>query len=87
MNRRIVFEPGAFEDFNKWSKLDKKLYKKIVELIKDIDRSPFTGLGKPEPLKHELSGFWSRRINEEHRLIYTINDTEIIIAACKYHYE
>ncbi|MBE9212166.1 Txe/YoeB family addiction module toxin [Plectonema cf. radiosum LEGE 06105] len=87
MNRRIVFEPGAFEDFNEWSKLDKKLYKKIVELIKDIDRSPFTGLGKPEPLKHELAGFWSRRINEEHRLIYIINDTEIIIAACKYHYE
>ena len=87
MNRRIVFEPGAFEDFNEWVKLDKKLYKKIVELIKDIDRSPFTGLGKPEPLKHELAGFWSRRINEEHRLVYTINDTEIIIAACKYHYE
>ena len=87
MNRRIVFEPGAFEDFNECVKFDKKLYKKIVELIKDIDRSPFTGLGKPEPLKHELAGFWSRRINEEHRLVYTVNDSEIIIAACKYHYE
>lgn len=87
MNRRVVFEPSAFEDFNEWSKLDKKLYKKIVELIKDVDRSPFTGLGKPEPLKHELSGFWSRRINDEHRLVYTITDTEIIIVACKYHYE
>lgn len=75
MNRRIVFDPSAFENFNERSKLDKKLYKKIVELIKDIDRSPFTGLGKPEPLKHELSSFWSRRINKEHRLIYTINDT------------
>ena len=72
---------------NEWSKLDKKLYKKIVELTKDIDRSPFTGLRKPESLKHELAGFWTRRINEEHRLVYTINDTEITIAACKYHYE
>ena len=51
MNRRVVFEPSAFEDFNEWSKLDKKLYKKIVELIKDVDRSPFTGIGKPEALK------------------------------------
>lgn len=87
MNRRVVFEPSAFEDFNEWSTLDKKLYKKIVELIKDVNRSPFTGLGKPEPLQHELSGFWSRRINDEHRLVYTITDTEIIIVACKYHYE
>lgn len=86
MNRRIVFEPSAFEDFNEWFNLDKKLYKKIVELIKDVDRSPFTGLGKPEPLKYELSGFWSRRINDEHRLVYTITDTEIIIIACRYHY-
>lgn len=60
---------------------------KIVELIKDIDRSPFTGLGKPEPLKYEFSGFWSRRITDEHRLVYQINDREIIIASCKYHYE
>ncbi len=87
MNRRVVFEPSAFEDFNDWSKLDKKLYKKIVELIKDVERSPFSGLGKPEPLKYELSDFWSRRINDEHRLVYTVTDTEIIIAACKYHYE
>ncbi len=86
MNKRVVFEPSAFEDFNDWSKLDKKLYRKIVELIKDIDRSPFIGLGKPEPLKYELSGFWSRRINDEHRLVYTVTDTEIIITACKYHY-
>jgi toxin YoeB len=54
MNRRVVFESSAFEDFNDWAKLDKKLYKKIVELIKDIDRSPFSGMGKPEPLKHEF---------------------------------
>lgn len=55
-----MFEASAFEDFNQWASLDKKMYAKIIELIKDIDRSPFRGLGKPEPLKHELSGFWSR---------------------------
>ena len=86
MSRRIVFESSAFEDFTGWVKLDKKMYRQIVELIKDIDRSPFEGLGKPEPLKYELSGFWSRRINNEHRLVYQVTDTEIIIAACKYHY-
>lgn len=86
MSRKIVFEASAFEDFNQWAKLDKKIYRKIVELIKDIDRSPFLGLGKPEPLKYELSGFWSRRINDEHRLVYQVTDTEIVIIACKYHY-
>ena len=80
MKRRVIFESGAFEDFTEWAQLDKKLHK-IVELLKDIDRSPFAGLGKPEPLKHDLSGFWSRRINDEHRLVYTVTDDEIIIAA------
>lgn len=60
MKRKIVFEASAFEDLNEWVKLDKKIYHKIVDLIKDINRSPFTGLGKPEPLKYELSGYWSR---------------------------
>lgn len=86
MSRRIVFEASAFEDFNEWAKLDKRIYRKIAELIKDIDRSPFLGLGKPEPLKQELSGYWSRRINDEHRLVYKVTDTELIIISCKYHY-
>lgn len=86
MNKKIIFEYPAFEDFNQWAFLDKKIYRKIVNLIRDIQRSPFTGLGKPEPLKHELSGYFSRRITEEHRLIYQVNDHEIIIIACKYHY-
>lgn len=86
MSRKIVFESSAFNDFNDWVKLDKQLYRKIVALIKDIDRSPFTGLGKPEALKHDLKGYWSRRINNEHRLIYKITNEEIIIVACKYHY-
>ena len=87
MKRRVIFESDAFEDFTEWAQIDKKLYKKIVQLLNDIDRSPFTGLGKPEPLKHDLSGFWSRRINDEHRLVYTVTDEEMIIIGCKYHYE
>ncbi|WP_413160874.1 Txe/YoeB family addiction module toxin [Capilliphycus salinus ALCB114379] len=86
MRRRIVFEASAFEDFNIWATQDKKLYGKIIKLIQDIDRSPFEGLGKPEPLKYELSGFWSRRINDEHRLVDQVTDDEIIIASCRYHY-
>jgi len=86
VSRRIVFESSAFAEFNEWAKNDKKIYQKIVNIIKDIDRSPFEGLGKPEPLKYELSGYWSRRINDEHRLVYQVNDSEVIIIACKYHY-
>jgi toxin YoeB len=86
MSRKITFESSAFEDFNYWAARDKKLYRRIVQLIKDIDRSPFIGIGKPEPLKHELSGYWSRRINDEHRLVYKITDDSIIILACRYHY-
>lgn len=86
MSRRIVFEASAFEDFNNWAFSEKKIYQKIVTLLKDIDRSPFFGLGKPEALKHELSGYWSRRINDEHRLVYTVTDDEVIVISCKYHY-
>ena len=86
MSKKVVFESSAFNDFNNWAKLDKKIYRKIVALIKDIDRSPFTGLGKPEALKYDLSGYWSRRIDNEHRLIYQVTNESIIIVACKYHY-
>jgi toxin YoeB len=86
MSRRISFEASAFEDFNQWATLDKKTYQKIITLILDINRSPFSGLGKPEALKYEYSGYWSRRINDEHRLVYRVTDTDIIIVACKYHY-
>ena len=84
--KQVAFEEKAFEDFTNWATQDKKLYTKIIALIKDIKRSPFLGLGKPEPLKHELSGYWSRRIHDEHRLVYNVTDTMIIIASCKYHY-
>ena len=86
MSRKIVFESSAFADFNDWARLDKKIQRKIIELIKDIDRNPFKGLGKPEALKHDLSSYWSRRINQEHRLVYKVTNEEIIILSCKYHY-
>ena len=83
---KIIFSEESFTDYQTWALEDRKLYKKINELIKDIIRSPFSGIGKPEPLKHELSGYWSRRINEEHRLVYKITDDSLLIASCKYHY-
>ena len=86
MKRRIVFEASAFEDFNDWATTDKKIHKKIVTLLKDIERSPFSGIGKPEALKHDWQGYWSRRIDREHRLVYKVTVTEIAIAACRYHY-
>ena len=85
--RRVVFEAKAFDDFTNWSTQDKKIYRKIIQLIKDVQLNPFEGLGKPEPLKHELQGYWSRRIDLEHRLVYTVTDDEVIIIACKYHYK
>jgi len=78
MRRRILFEAEAFEDYNSWAKMDRKIYSEIVELLKDIERSPFSGIGKPEPLKYGLNGFWSRRISDEHRLIYQVTDAEIL---------
>ncbi|GIK57748.1 MAG: Txe/YoeB family addiction module toxin [Chloroflexi bacterium] len=85
--RRVIFESKAFDDFTNWATLDKKTYQKIIRLIKEIQRDPFSGSGKPEPLKHEFHGYWSRRIDQEHRLVYAATDEEIIIIACKYHYE
>ena len=85
--KRVVFESGAFDDFVNWAAEDRKIYAKIVALIRDIQRSAFTGLGKPEPLRHNLKGYWSRRITEEHRLVYKVTDDAIIIALCRYHYD
>ncbi|OHD09210.1 MAG: toxin YoeB [Spirochaetes bacterium GWC1_27_15] len=85
--KKVIFDYNAFEDFNEWLKIDKKIHKKIIDLIKEIQRNSFVGLGKPEPLKNDLSGYWSRRITEEHRLVYKVNDNEIIIISCKYHYD
>ena len=83
---RLVFTPAAWEDYLWFQDHDRKLLKRINSLIKDTLRSPFEGIGKPEPLKADLAGFWSRRITEEHRLVYSANDTEVTIVACRYHY-
>jgi len=83
---RLVFDEKAFEDLSWWVSHDPKTAKKILALVEDIKRNPFTGKGKPEPLRHSLSGCWSRRINKEHRLVYQLHEEEIRILACRYHY-
>ena len=83
---KLLWSEKSWEDYLYWQKNDKKILKKINELIKDIKRTPYSGLGKPEALKHQLSGFWSRRITDEHRLVYQISDDTLIIVACRYHY-
>jgi toxin YoeB len=83
---KVAFTPEGWEDYLFWQKIDKKIVKKINELIKDIRRHPFEGLGKPKALKFDFAGCYSRRINHEHRLIYMIDENEIIIIACRYHY-
>lgn len=69
-----------------WQQTDKKILKRINDLIKAISREPFEGIGKPEPLRHGLSGYWSRRINDEHRLVYKVEGEDLLIAMCRYHY-
>ncbi|MGB5597121.1 Txe/YoeB family addiction module toxin [Thiothrix litoralis] len=83
---RIVFSSKAWEDYLYWQQADKKILKRINELIKAISREPFEGIGKPEPLRHGLSGYWSRRINDEHRLVYKVEGEDLLIAMCRYHY-
>lgn len=85
--RKISFTPSAWETYIFWQSQDKKTLKRINLLIKDCLRSPFEGLGKPEPLIGDLSGFWSRRIDEKNRLVYEVTDSAITILSCRYHYE
>jgi toxin YoeB len=82
----IKFSDQAWEDYLFWQAKDRPTLKRINMLLRDIQRSPFEGIGKPEPLKHNLAGFWSRRIDEEHRLVYTVQDDTILVAQCRYHY-
>jgi toxin YoeB len=84
---KYVFVDESWEDYVFWQGTDKKMVRRINELLKDISRNPFSGIGKPEPLKYKYKGFWSRRINEEHRLIYQVRGNEILIAKCRYHYD
>jgi toxin YoeB len=83
----VTFTENAWEDYTSWQKEDKRIVKKINELIKDIQRTPFEGKGKPEPLKYDLAGLWSRRIDLEHRLVYRCEEKHIYVYSCRYHYD
>lgn len=83
---KLVFSDAAWEDYLYWQKHDRKLLERINRLIKEAMRDPFAGSGKPEPLKHALSGYWSRRINDEHRMVYKAEADALLIAALRYHY-
>ncbi|MCF8226846.1 MAG: Txe/YoeB family addiction module toxin [Bacteroidales bacterium] len=83
----IIFSKNAWEDYTSWLNEDRKILKKINELVKEIQRTPFEGKGKPEPLKYDLTGYWSRRITLEHRLVYKFEKKNIHIISCRYHYD
>lgn len=83
---KIIFLDQAWEDYLYWQSIDKSILKKINSLIKEIERMPFEGSGKPEPLKHSLAGLWSRRISLEHRIVYKIENESVVIHQCRYHY-
>jgi toxin YoeB len=83
---KLIFSDNAWEDYLYRQKTDKKILRRINNLIKDIKRNPFEGIGKPEPLKHALSGYWSRRIDDEHRIVYKTSSDAILIAELRYHY-
>jgi len=83
---KIVFSEHAWDDYLYWQNADKKIVKRINTLIREIERTPYQGQGKPEPLKHSLSGYWSRRITDEHRLVYKVENDAIVIAQLRYHY-
>lgn len=87
MSRKLAWTDDAWLDYVYWQTQDKKTLKKINRLISDVMRSPFEGIGKPEPLKHNLAGFWSRRIDDGNRVVYAVDDTHITIISCRYHYE
>lgn len=83
---RLVFATEAWQDYLYWQKQDRKMVERINKLIQEIQRDPFDGIGKPEPLKHALAGFWSRRINDEHRVVYKVDGADLLIAQLRYHY-
>mgnify|MGYP003601571352 FL=1 len=87
MTRKIRFTPSAWYDYVYWQSQDKKTLKRINNLVKECQRTPFEGIGKPEPLLGDLSGFWSRRIDEKNRLVYEVTDVAITIISCRFHYE
>ena len=83
---KLIFSERAWEDYLYWQETDRRLVNRINRLIREIQREPFSGPGKPEPLKHAFQGYWSRRINDEHRIVYKIQDDAVLIAQLRYHY-
>ncbi len=83
---KLIFSENSWDDYQYWIKTDKKILKRVNALIQDIQRSPFSGIGKPEKLKHGLAGYWSRRINDEHRIVYKVENDAVFIAQVRYHY-
>jgi toxin YoeB len=84
---KYIFVDESWEDYQYWLTTDKKILARINDLTKDISRNPYKGIGKPEPLKHKYKGYWSRRITDEHRLIYQVKSDEILILKCRFHYD
>ncbi len=86
MKRKLVFSDEAWKDYLHWQETDRSMVRRINQLIKDIRRSPYEGIGKPEPLKHQLAGWWSRRIDAEHRFVYRVTENAVEIATLRHHY-
>ena len=86
MRRKLIFSDEAWEDYLHWQDTDRAMVRRINQLIKDIRRSPYEGIGKPEPLKHQLAGWWSRRIDAEHRFVYRVTEQAVEIATLRHHY-
>ena len=84
---KLVFADEAWDDYLYWQKQDRRVVDRINKLIAETSRDPFEGIGKPEPLKHALAGFWSRRIDDVHRLVYAVDDADLAVIACKGHYQ
>jgi toxin YoeB len=82
----VTFTPTALDDLRYWLKTNKRQAERVLELLEEIRRTPFEGTGKPEPLRFQLAGCWSRRIDREHRLVYQVEEAEIVVIACRYHY-
>ena len=82
----LCWADDAWDDYLHWQQTDRKILKRVNDLIKDMRRNPFEGVGKPEPLKHQWAGYWSRRITEEHRIVYKVESDHLYIAQCRYHY-
>ena len=86
MTRRLTFTPDAWDDYLYWQSQDKKTLKRVNQLLRDVSREPSTGIGKPEPSRENLTGYWSRRIDDTDRLVYAVEEQAIIVVACRYHY-